>query len=119
MLQQDFVMKQIKSLINFIAKILLKKENVEYILSSEDEYSKTDFIHKELLKLLEVGKINEAENLLFEELDTIDLKYLELAIDFYDRLNRLDDAFLEENNFSREEIEEGLREIANRFGIII
>lgn len=40
-----------------------------------------------------------------------------LTLDFYDRLNGLSDEFLENNNFSRKEIEMGLKEIAQRFGI--
>ncbi|MFS8541778.1 MAG: DUF6483 family protein [Tissierellales bacterium] len=119
MLQQDFVMKQIKSLINFLARVLLKKESVDYVLNNEEKYAKVDSIHNKLMELIELGKINEAENLLFDELDTSDLKYLELALDFYNRLNKLDDDFLDKNDFSREEIEEGLREIAREFGIII
>ena len=42
-----------------------------------------------------------------------------VAIDFYQRLNNLNNEFLQANNFSREEIEEGLRDIAKRSGIQI
>ncbi len=66
---------------------------------------------------MEQGKINEAENLLFENLDTDNKRYMELALDFYERLNNFEDDFLEENNFSREEIEEGLKEIFKKFKV--
>ena len=42
-----------------------------------------------------------------------------VAVDFYHRLNNLDDGVLQENDFSREEIEEGLRDIASKAGIVI
>ncbi len=70
-----------------------------------------------MIILLEQGKINEAENLLFENLDTDNKRYMELALDFYERLNNFEDDFLEENNFSREEIEEGLKEIFKKFKV--
>lgn len=57
--------------------------------------------------------------MLFEEVDTNDIKYLELALDFYNRLNEMDDEFLENNNFSRKEVEEGLKDLLKEFGISI
>lgn len=119
MLQQDYIMRQIRNLIRFIAKVLLKKDSVEYILDEKEENKKVDLIHKRLLELIELGKLNEAEDLLFAEFDASNLKYLELALDFYARLNDLDDEFLEEKDFSREEIKEGLRDIGKIFGIMI
>jgi len=117
MFEQDYVMRMIKELIRIIAIVFFHKDYVVYELPKEGEFSKTDYLYKELLSLIEQGKINEAENLLFEELDINNKQYLELALDFYERLNNLDDEFLEKNDFSREEIEEGLRSIAKEFGI--
>lgn len=120
MYQQDYIMRLIKEIINFLAKIFLHiedKDEVYYDLLYENENSQTDYLHKELLKLIELGKINEAENLLFEKLDMSNKKHIELALDFYNRLNNLDDDFLEENNFSREEIVDGLKDIAKEFGL--
>ena len=71
----------------------------------------------QLVKLIEQGRINEAEDLLFEGLNTESKTYLKLVLDFYRRLNDLDDEFLEENNFSREEIKQGLGELADKFGV--
>ena len=44
-------------------------------------------------------------------------RYLELAVDFYARLNDLTDAQLEAAGFGRDELEEGLRDMAGRFGV--
>lgn len=117
MFEQDYIMKKIRDFIRFLAKTFLNKDTVVYEPPIEEEYMETDYIHKELLTLLRQGKINEAENLLYEELDAGSIKYMELALDFYERLNNFDDEFLEKSNFSREEIDEGLKEIAQKFGI--
>ena len=63
------------------------------------------------------GDICGAEDLLFAESDPDDRRYLELAVDFYARLNDLTDAQLEAAGFGRDELEEGLRDMAGRFGV--
>ena len=75
-------------------------------------------MHKELLDLISKKKINEAEDLLFEKFNSNDNRQIMVAIDFYQRLNAFDDEDLKESNFSRKEIEEGLRDVANEAGII-
>ncbi|NBI05562.1 DUF6483 family protein [Senegalia massiliensis] len=119
MFEQDYVMRIIRNIIRFLAKVLLNKDTVTYEITNNEHYTHTDYIHKQLLLLIGKGQINEAENLLFENLDVRNKDHILLALDFYDRLNNLSDEFLEENDFSREEIELGLKEIAQEFGISI
>jgi len=69
-----------------------------------------------LRDLTEKCKINEAENLLFEMLDSDNNDHFVLAIDFYKRLNSLSDNDLEQADFSREEIIKGLGEVCSIFG---
>lgn len=115
--QQDYIMQMINNLIKFLAKIIFGKDIATYELSENEEYGQSDDLHKELLVLLSEGKMNEAENLLFEKINPKDNRQMMVAIDFYQRLNDLDDEFLEKNNFSRKEIEEGLEDIAKKVGI--
>jgi len=112
-------MRLIKDLVRALAKILLNKDTVTYKLTDESNYTKTNLLHIKLLELIKQGNLNEAENLLFEELDTKNKKYIELALDFYDRLSELDNDFLERNNFSKEEVEQGLKAIAKEMGILL
>lgn len=118
MFEQDYIMRMIKDLVKFLAKILFGKDTINYELPDDGRYTENDNLHKKLISLINIGKINEAEDLLFEKLDPKDKKYMELALDFYQRLNNLDGEFLKSNNFSRGEIEEGLRDIAKKFGIL-
>lgn len=117
MYEHDYIMRLVRDMVKFIAKVFLRKDDVKYELSHEEKLSQTDVLHKQLIILISEGRINEAENLLFENLDTDNTKYLELSIDFYNRLNEMEDDFLEESNFSRQEVEEGLRAIMKEFGI--
>lgn len=117
MFEQDYVMRMINDLVRFLAKVFLNKDMVTYEFPNEENCIQTDYLHRQLLCLIKQGRINEAENLLFEKMDPNDKKYIEVALDFYIRLNNFDDEFLEKNNFSREEIEQGVKAIAKEFGI--
>lgn len=119
MFQEDWVMRQIESIVDFLTVALLGKKAAETEIfdSQENSSSDADRLHRELIQLIRDRKINEAENLLFDRLNSKDKTYLALAVDFYSRLNRLDNDTLEQCDFSRAEIEDGLKEVAGRFGV--
>lgn len=117
MYQEDYIMRTIKNLIKFLSKIVCGKDTIVYELSENEEYAQNDNLHKRLMTLLSEGKINKAENILFENFNPKDNRNMMVVIDFYQRLSNLDNEFLQVNNFSREEIEEGLRDIAKIAGI--
>lgn len=116
-IKNDWLLDQIENLTLMIAKVFFKKSTTNYEIENVMKLSKTDLLYKELQKLLQEGKICEAENMLYKSLETSNIKYLEVAIDFYESLNLLDDEELEKCNFSREEVNEGLIEILVKFNI--
>ena len=117
MFQEDWFMRQVEDFAKMLAKIIFNKETTDYDVFEANNLSNTDLLHFQLIQLIDEGKINEAENLLFDEIETKNKRYLEVAIDFYARLNDLNDTVLENNNFTRKEIDEGLKEVAGIFGI--
>jgi len=117
MYQQDWVMRQIKAIADAIAVIMFGKAEIAYEIQDEANHSETDMLFLRINEMLHDGNINEAENLLFSELDTGNMNYLLLAIDFYQKLNDKSDAELESSDFTREEIEEGLNNILKLFEI--
>jgi len=110
-------MRQVDMLSNMIANVVFDKSLPVYEIVNPDIRTATDLLHNQLIELLEQGRINESEDLLFEKLVTEDENYLLVAHDFYFRLNEHDDAYLEQHGFSREEIDKGLAEIRKRFCI--
>ncbi len=115
--EQDWVMKQIRLLARFVARAVFKKDTAEYKELIEESLAGTDILHRELMIFLEEGKICEAENYLFENIDSADKKYLALVLDFYEKLNLLSDEELEKAEFSREEVKEGLNNALELFGL--
>ena len=67
--------------------------------------------------MIDEGRINEAENSLYDSIETLDKSGLEIALLFYSYLNDKSDEFLEEHDFNREEVKQGLEDITSRYGI--
>ena len=70
-----------------------------------------------LLDLIDEGRINEAENSLYESIENLDKSGLEMALLFYLYLNDKSDEFLEEHDFSRDEVKQGLKDVTARYGV--
>lgn len=107
-------------LCDFIAKLVFSKDTVEYVVTVDENgrYTDSGMLYLNLKQMLKDGRINEAENMLFNRIDfDLDVEYLEIALDFYSELGNMSDGFLEQNDFSREEALEGLNEVKKRYGI--
>ena len=66
--------------------------------------------------MIDAGEINEAENELMDVIDYDDKSDLEMALAVYDYMNDKEDEFLEDNQFTREEIEEGVKNVLVGYG---
>ncbi len=114
MFQHDWILRQIEEYTRFISKIIFNKKTSVYDLVIDEYGNYTPFgdLYIELRTLINNGEINKAENLLFEKINqNPDLEYLEIALDFYTQINRFDDKYLEEHDFSRDEIKDGLKSL--------
>ena len=65
---------------------------------------------------MENYEINQAENILFETIDKNRLEDFEVALQFYQKINEKDDTFLAKANYTREEIRQGIQDIAKIYG---
>lgn len=116
MYQTDWFMRQIQLAVIGVAKIFGKK-SAYYVIEDEENISPSDKLHNELIELVAEGKINEAETKLFERIEPSNKNFLFVALDFYTRLNDLTDDELIACDFSRDEIELGLKDILDEYGI--
>ena len=116
-LEKDYILRMIKDLTKSIAHLILGKSEIEYELTKESEYSRVDTLYVKLIELVNMGQINEAEDLLFDEINPSDMRQFEMAMSFYLYLNDFGDDYLEKNNYSRDEITEGIRSICKEYGV--
>lgn len=116
-LEKDYILRMVKDLVKSIAHIVLSKSEIEYELPEKDDYSRVDYLYVRLLELVNQGKINDAEDMLFNEINTSDMKQFEMAMSFYLYLNDFGDNYLESNDYSRDEISEGIKSICKEYGV--
>ena len=120
MIKQDYIERQIQMISAAFAKMLLGKEQLFYEITDPYRNEAANDLHKRLTNLLDDGKINEAENLLFEATandEQVDGDYLRVALDFYLRLSQYHDEYLESCEFSRSEADEGWTAFTKLFPI--
>ena len=115
--EQDWIMRQIEMLIQFVTRMIFHKDSISYKIVDETNLSQTDLLYKRLRNLIRERKICEAENMLFENIDADNKEYLALALDFYQTINQMTDDELEAHNFSKQEINDGIEDIMRKFHI--
>ena len=109
-------MRQIDIVARFVANLVFNKNEISYQPETTEMLSETDRLHLLLNSLTKEGRIGEAEDVLFDNAVFSD-KYIELATDFYKRLNSLSDRELEAGGFSREEVFDGYTEMLTMLGV--
>ena len=115
----DWLLKQINVVSEFLQKLFTDMETSRK-LNENEQYQKDSFEFERLLEnLIEEDRINDAENILFEKLETNNLMYATIATRFYDKLKGLPDEKLQKSNYSRDEILQGLNDMCDMFGLEI
>jgi len=111
--EKDYIMRLIHGIARVLMKLLYGYEAEDgdgaIVLKEQEARENNDY----LAGMIDAGQVNEAEEKLFDLLESVGWERREkasLAIAFYDRLNSKDDAFLETADFSREEIIRGLED---------
>ncbi|MCL2377246.1 MAG: DUF6483 family protein [Defluviitaleaceae bacterium] len=112
--EQDWAMRQIQSLVQFIARTILNKDHISYEI--DEEAGQMGQLYNRLKELLLTDDICEAEDVLHDGFNE-SKDYLRLAMWFYNELNMMTDEELEASGFSRDEIYEGLRDVLHQSGI--
>lgn len=75
MIEQDYIMRLIKELVRMTLKVFFNIDTESPIIEIlKDEESKN--IMNELMEMIEYGELNEAENRLFQLIESKDERYL-------------------------------------------
>lgn len=115
---QDWLMRQIESITAMLRWLMTgEKTHLLTFVEEEDTNSGTNELYLQLQLLVRQGKICQAEDLLFEAMEEPNRQTYEAAVQFYEDLNDFSDSALQQANFSREEIYEGLQEVCRVFGL--
>ena len=114
--EKDYIMRMIKEMVSVLFSILLDKQYVSVDEERKNGYEVSGTDLNDLLDMIDNGQINEAENLMLDDIDYSDKKELAAALLFYQYLSEKKKDFLWDHDYSDEEILDGAKQILQKAG---
>ena len=114
--EKDYIMRMIKEMVRVLFSLMLGKQYTQMELPGENRFLVSGKNLGDLKEMADRGKINEAENLLLENLDYENKEEVTAAVLFYEYVGQMEESFLKENGYSLEEVYDGLMQIARNSG---
>ena len=116
MFEQDYILRLVREAARLIAKLVFNIDTPMLFDALGRDLNDPETLNR-LLRLIDSGEINEAENHLYLLTEEADPEGLRIALLFYLHLNEKSDQFLKEHNYSRDEVLQGLNDIAGQYGL--
>ena len=114
--EKDYIMRMIKEMVRVLFSLMFGKKYVSVELEKENKYEVSGKNLKDFLDMIDSGEINEAENILLDSIDyTNNNEVIEVAL-FYQYLSEKDNKFLENNNYTKEEVLSGFKQLLMQSG---
>lgn len=113
-IKQDWFERQVEALGKALAGAIFGKEKLDELIEKYEEVATQETLNEDILermlkKHIENGKLCDAENLLFDSLgEEATPQKIIVGLNFYNRLYELDEDYLKEHNFPKEEIKDGI-----------
>ncbi len=114
--ERDYIMRMIKEVAQVLFSLMLGKQYTQVEMAQENKFSVSGTTLDDLNAMVDHGEINEAENILLENLDYEDKEEVAAAILFYEYVSEKKESFLKEHDYSLQEALDGLKQIAEKSG---
>lgn len=114
--EKDYIMRIIKEMVQVLFSLVFGKKYVSVELEDENKYEVSGNTLKYFFDMIDQGDINEAENLLLEDLDYTNKEEVMAAAFFYQHLSQKDDDFLRRNDYTKEEVLFGFKQLLEKSG---
>ena len=112
--EKDYIMRMIKEMVRVLFSLIFGKKYVSVELENKYEISGKNL--KDFLDMIDSGEINEAENILLDSIDYTDRNEVMAAALFYQYLSEKDSEFLKNNNYTKEEVMSGFKQLLMQSG---
>ena len=109
--EKDYIMRMIKEMVRVLFTIMFGKKYVSVELEKENKYEVSGKNLKNFLDMIDSGQINEAENILLDNIDYTNNDDVMAAALFYQYLSEKDSEFLINNNYTKEEVLSGFKQL--------
>lgn len=114
--EKDYIMRAIKEMVRVLFSFMFEKNNSGEIVELDSEYEVSGMKLSALLEMIDKGEINEAENLLLEDIDYSEKEDVKAAALFYEYLSEKDEEFLTEHDFTKKEVLDGIKRLIKQAG---
>ena len=114
--EKDYIMRMIKEMVRVLFSLMFGKKYVSVELEKENKYEVSGKNLKDFLDMIDSGQINEAENILLDSIDYTDRNEVMAAALFYQYLSEKDSEFLKNNNYTKEEVLSGFKQLLMKSG---
>ena len=114
--EKDYIMRMIKEMVRVLFSLAFGKKYVSLELEKENKYEVSGKNLKNFLNMIDLGQINEAENILLDSIDYTNKNEVMAVALFYQYLSEKDNQFLENNNYTKEEVLSGFKQLLMKSG---
>ena len=114
--EKDYIMRMIKEVVRVLFSLAFGKKYVSVELEKENKYEVSGKNLKIFLNMIDLGQINEAENILLDSIDYTNKNEVMAVALFYQYLSEKDNKFLENNNYTKEEVLSGFKQLLMKSG---
>ena len=114
--EKDYIMRMIKEMVRVLFSLVFGKKYVSVELEKEKKYEVSGKNLKNFLDMIDLGQINEAENILLDSIDYTNKNEVMTVALFYQYLSEKDSKFLENNNYTKEEVLSGFKQLLMKSG---
>ena len=114
--EKDYIMRMIKEMVRVLFSLAFGKKYVSVELEKENKYEVSGKNLKIFLNMIDLGQINEAENILLDSIDYTNKNEVMAVALFYQYLSKKDNQFLENNNYTKEEVLSGFKQLLMKSG---
>jgi hypothetical protein len=114
--EKDYIMRMIKEMVRVLFSLAFGKKYVSVELEKENKYEVSGKNLKNFLDMIDLGQINEAENILLDSIDYTNKNEVMAVALFYQYLSEKDNQFLENNNYTKEEVLSGFKQLLMKSG---
>ena len=109
--EKDYIMRMIKEMVRVLFSLMFGKKYVSVELEKENKYEVSGKNLKDFLDMIDSGQINEAENILLDNIDYTNNDDVMATALFYQYLSEKDSEFLINNNYTKEEVLSGFKQL--------
>ena len=114
--EKDYIMRMIKEMVRVLFSLMFGKKYVSVELEKENKYEVSGKNLKIFLNMIDLGQINEAENILLDSIDYTNKNEVMAVALFYQYLSEKDNQFLENKNYTKEEVLSGFKQLLMKSG---